>query len=442
MRIAVRTIAVGVTLTACGSDGGNVGPASTQLAFTVQPAATIAGHPISPAVQVSVEDASGNVLTSDETPVTLALQPGSAGASLAGTTTVSASRGVATFGDLQISKAGTGYTLRASAPGLAITTSTAFDITAAPGVATTILPLAGENQSGTVGQPVAISPAVRVTDGLNSPVANVTISFEVTGGGGNVSGPEQTTGADGVATLGQWTLGTTAGPNAVQARGRGLEGSPVTFRAAASAGPAVRLALHGGDGQTTVAGTAVTEAPAVLATDIYDNPVKGVPVSFRVTSGGGHLLEAVQTTGTDGVARVGSWTVGGRPGPNTVAVSSADVPGSPVSFSATSARGAIVEVRDNYFHSRQNGSGSPVSDTDLFGQPATDAIRVGQTVTWVWVGQGHNVTQGGVQSDFYDAPHTLSLTFHSPGNYSYVCTRHSFLFLFDLAGMRGSIAVR
>src|SRR4051794_12317472 len=152
MRIAARTIVVGVILTACGSDGSNVGPPASQLAFTVQPAVTTAGQVISPAVQVSIEDASGNVVASDETPITMAAKPSSGGVSLGGTTTVAARNGVATFADLQINKPGTGYTLSASAPGLAIATSTAFDVTAVPGVATTMVPLEGQSQSGTVGQ--------------------------------------------------------------------------------------------------------------------------------------------------------------------------------------------------------------------------------------------------------------------------------------------------
>jgi plastocyanin len=394
---------------------------------------------ISPAVQVSIEDASGNVVASDETPITMAAKPSSAGVSLGGTTTVSARNGVATFADLQINKPGTGYALSASAPGLAIATSTAFDVTPAPGVATTIVPLAGQQQSGTVGQPVGVSPAVRVTDGLNNPVANVTITFEVIRGGGSVSEGEQTTGADGVATLGGWTLGTAPGLNGLLATAPGLEGSAVSFTAVARAGPAAKLALQSGNGQTTVTGTAVAEAPAVLASDIYDNPVSDVPVRFRVTSGGGRLLGGVQTTGGDGIARVKSWTVGERPGPNTLAATSVAVVGSPVSFSATAARGAIVEVRNNYFRSLQNGSGS---ESGFFGKPAVDAISVGQTVTWVWVGQGHNVTGEVLQSGTSDAPRTFSATFNSAGTYAYHCTNHSFLFRFDPAGMRGSIVVR
>src|SRR4051812_12782791 len=114
MRIVARTIVVGVILTACGGDGSNVGPAASRLVFTVQPSGITAGQAISPAVQVSIEDASGNVVTNDETPITLALEPSSGGATLGGATTVSATSGVATFADLQISKPGTGYTLSAS----------------------------------------------------------------------------------------------------------------------------------------------------------------------------------------------------------------------------------------------------------------------------------------------------------------------------------------
>ena len=68
MRVVARTIVVGVTLTACGSDGGNVGPPASQLAFTVQPSGITAGQTISPAVQVSIEDASGNLHIRQSTP--------------------------------------------------------------------------------------------------------------------------------------------------------------------------------------------------------------------------------------------------------------------------------------------------------------------------------------------------------------------------------------
>ena len=156
------------------------------------------------------------------------------------------------------------------------------------------------------------------------------------------------------------------------------------------------------------------------------------------------MVGGAQTTGADGIARVDSWTVGDRPGANTLTATSAEVVNSTISFSATAAKGAIVEVRNNYFRSRENGSGSPITETDILGKAAVDRIRPGQTVTWVWVGQGHNVSQGNLAAETHNAPHTSSFTFDSPGTYFYRCTNHSFIapYFFDLAGMRGEIVVR
>jgi plastocyanin len=211
------------------------------------------------------------------------------------------------------------------------------------------------------------------------------------------------------------------------------------------------MALQAGEGQTAVAGTAVAEAPAVLVFDNYDNPVNGLPVRFRVASGGGRVEGGEQITGADGIARVESWTVGNRPGPNTLTATSVGLAGSPVTFTATAAAtGAIVEVRNNYFHSLQNGSGLPVTFSNMLGKPAIDTISPGQTVTWVWVGQHHNVSPldpfdyAYPPSGDHDAPHRFSVTFTSPGSYFYRCTNHSFLDPFSEgpAGMLGTIEVR
>src|SRR5262249_18563879 len=59
--------------------------------------------------------------------VTVALGNNPGGGTLGGTTTVTVSGGVATFADLSVSQAGTGYTLTASAPGLAGATSARFN---------------------------------------------------------------------------------------------------------------------------------------------------------------------------------------------------------------------------------------------------------------------------------------------------------------------------
>ncbi len=95
------------------------------------------------------------------------------------------------------------------------------------------------NQRATVGTAVANAPAVRVTNAAGAAVANVTVTFAVTAGGGTLGATSATTNADGVASAGSWTLGATPGANTVTATVAGL--TPVTFTATGEAAAAVAL---------------------------------------------------------------------------------------------------------------------------------------------------------------------------------------------------------
>src|SRR2546429_3763877 len=85
-----------------------------------------------PVVRVSALDDAGNVVTGFTGLITVALGANPGGGTLAGTTSVNALSGVATFSTLSINNAGNGYTLTASASGLTGATSASFNITAAP----------------------------------------------------------------------------------------------------------------------------------------------------------------------------------------------------------------------------------------------------------------------------------------------------------------------
>src|SRR5262249_10310236 len=113
-----------------GSSSVTVSPAAaSQLAFGQQPTNVGPGATITPAVTVRVLDPYGNLVTGDNTDqVTVALGNNPGGATLGGTTTVTVSGGVATFADLSVSQAGSGYTLTASAAGLAGATSASFNV--------------------------------------------------------------------------------------------------------------------------------------------------------------------------------------------------------------------------------------------------------------------------------------------------------------------------
>src|SRR5213078_2120209 len=140
--LSVNKAGTGYTLTASASGVPSVTSTAfdvtpgtaTQLAFTVQPANTVAGAVISPAVQVTALDAAGNPVPgySGNVAVTLGNNPG--GSTLGGTTSVATVSGVASFSTLTLDKTGTGYWLTASATGLSTATSRDFNIT--PGATT------------------------------------------------------------------------------------------------------------------------------------------------------------------------------------------------------------------------------------------------------------------------------------------------------------------
>ncbi|MCU1280553.1 MAG: hypothetical protein JWM53_4099, partial [bacterium] len=101
-------------------------PMGSTLAFTTQPMDTLAKTPMAP-VRVTVLDGSGAPVTGTNVPISLALG-NAAGATLSGTRTVNATAGVATFSDLAVDQAGSGYTLVASTPSTADATSAPFAI--------------------------------------------------------------------------------------------------------------------------------------------------------------------------------------------------------------------------------------------------------------------------------------------------------------------------
>ena len=116
--------------------------------------------------------------------------------------------------------------------------------------------------------------------------------------------------------------------------------STTTVQASTSGLGADTMVIAGGNGQTAVAGTAVATAPSVYVYDGSGNPVSGLTVTFSVWSGGGSVTGAAAVTGDDGIATVGSWTLGPVPGANALRATCAGVSGSPVTFTATGVVGS------------------------------------------------------------------------------------------------------
>jgi len=91
-------------------------------------------------------------------------------------------------------------------------------------------------QSATVGTAVPIPPSVKVINRAGQPLTGISVTFTVEFGGGSLTGAAQTSNAQGIATVGSWTLGPQPGQNTVAATVQGLEGHiPATFSATGTA---------------------------------------------------------------------------------------------------------------------------------------------------------------------------------------------------------------
>lgn len=70
------------------------------------------------------------------------------------------------------------------------------------------------------------------------------------------------------------------------------------------------LAVGSPGTQTGLSGYPVNDRPAVRLLDADGNPISGAAVTFTVTAGGGSVTGSPAMTGSDGVATLGSWTIG------------------------------------------------------------------------------------------------------------------------------------
>src|SRR5207247_1264157 len=153
-------------------------------------------------------------------------------------------------------------------------------------------------QSAPAGSAVSSPPSVIVHDGSGNPVQGVTVTFAAAAGSGGVTGGTQTTNGSGIATVGSWTLSTTAGTNTLAAASSGLTGSPVTFTAEGTAGAATKLVLTTQPSST--AHISLHDALPILLQlqDANGNPVSqsGVVVTATLSPAGATPSNATATT--------------------------------------------------------------------------------------------------------------------------------------------------
>ncbi len=287
-------------------------------------------------------------------------------------------------------------------------------------------PASGNNQSGTVGQPLSqpIQVIVRRDGGAE---AGTQVTWATQATAGTLNPVSSTTDAAGLASS-SWTLGTTAGAQTATATVSGATGSPVSFMATAATAAASSLAMASGNNQSGQTGDALASPLVVRVIDPFGNGVTGTPVTWAVTGGTATVNPTSSTTGLTGTAST-QVTLGMTAGTIAIQATSGTLGGSPVTFTAQATAPApnAVQVINNQF------------------VPATITVAANTTVTWTWAPTAlqHNITpdnSAGVPSvaTITDGPFTYMHTFTAPGTYDYYCVVHGA----PQSGMHGTVIVQ
>src|SRR3989454_281109 len=314
----ISVVALWALVVSCHIDklltGGKTPPSDAppaRVAFSSSLGSARAGDPITPPVQVNVQDSAGRV-TMRDTLITLSLAANPGGAKLRGDTVAHSVDGVATFANVRLDKAASGYTLTAAAPNLHPDTSAAFSVMPAPATQLlfTVQPSAAMQDS-------AITPPVKVTayDSLGNKVTNFTGSVGVTlGTDGSVtrkatlSGGEPVPAVAGVATFPNlridqvgvgYTLRAAFGTATPVGTSTAFDITPGPPPPATHLGFTQQL-------QTTQAGAAITPPVQVAALDAAEHVVQGftgaIGLALDPASNGGTLSGGAPVNAVNGIA--------------------------------------------------------------------------------------------------------------------------------------------
>jgi adhesin/invasin len=195
---------------------------------------------------------------------------------------------------------------------------------------------------------VPVAPAVVVRDAAGTPVAGLPVAFVVASGGGSVTGGDAVTDANGVATVGRWTLGGSVGGNTLRATvaADNVNGNPVVFTATAvpgapsadkssvSASPGTIGASAGSDGSDIT----------VIVRDSRGNPLPAQGVTLDATGDGVSLTQpgptdaSGTTTGRFSATTAGDHTISASVAGTTIGRATVTVvPGAPVAPASAAA---------------------------------------------------------------------------------------------------------
>ena len=291
--------------------------------------------------------------------------------------------------------------------GTYVTTAALLGIERAPepalfttiGVAARLAFIVAPPATAATGVPLSPQPVLQLQDAGGNDIARegVVVTAQISVGGGSLAGgTTSTSDAGGRVAFADLAIRGSPGTRSLIFAGDGF--ASATASVALGVGAPGSMEATAGNEQSATVATAVGTRPAVVVRDEDGNPLGGIPVTFKVTGGGGSLGGATPVTGTDGVATIDGWTLGQKVGANTLeaTLSGLDVSGSPVVFTATGTPGPVssgksqVSAAPATITASGGSSRSTITVTarDAFDNPIPDLA-----VTLAATGPGSTLTQ-------------------------------------------------
>jgi cyclophilin family peptidyl-prolyl cis-trans isomerase len=241
-----------------------VNPLPSKLVFVNQPNSTLVGATIN-TLTVYAETSKGQVVTTDDANVTIAIQSGAKGATLGAGTfalTVAAVNGTATFAGLNINEEGS-FTLKASENTSKIAAAISHSFALTPKIVWSEEPAAA-NAGATIVSTSTNSPSlvVELVDANGNPVANANGAVKVAlVGSGKLLGTTTVTAKNGVAAFSKLSLDT-AGTFTLQASSGSLTPTQSSQFVVDPLSP-VKLAF-------AALPTITADSPATIVVDVED----------------------------------------------------------------------------------------------------------------------------------------------------------------------------
>lgn len=322
-RFLARLAIVGAMVSACKSTTTPPTPVPTTLSLSVS-AISLASLGDFATVTATVKDQNGATMTG---------QTVTWGVADAGVAGLSATNGVT----VSVTSVANGATTVTATSG---TLTAQVEVTVEQ-VATQIVRISGDTQTGVVGDTLALPLTVEIRDSRGRPVpggtggrvVNSIVGFNVTTGGGTMVSQSATVGADGRASS-RWVLGGLAGGQQALAA-LATNTASVPFTATGTAAAADSLVVVSGADQQGTAGAPLADSVVVRVVDRYGNGIAAWVVDFTPDDAG--ALSSPASLNTDSTGRSASrWTLGPAEGPQSLTVSAAGITkGSPATVNAT-----------------------------------------------------------------------------------------------------------